>query len=85
MPRGGFRMNAGRKPGSRDLRTVQLESVMLETGVDDFVGALVAVVEDETQPEKLRIDACQTLAGRMMGGVLAPSQLQRKFTGAAND
>jgi len=79
MARGGYREGAGRKPGSRDLRTVQLENAMLETGVDDFVGALVAVVEDETQPDKLRIDACQTLAGRMMGGVLAPSQLRKKY------
>tara|TARA_R110002167_G_scaffold365406_1_gene589930 strand:+ start:5013 stop:5270 length:258 start_codon:yes stop_codon:yes gene_type:complete len=85
MSHGGFREGAGRKPGSRDLRTVQLENAMLETGVDDFVGALVAVVEDEHQPEKLRIDACQTLAGRMMGGVLAPSQLRKKFSGASYD
>ena len=82
MAKGGFRIGAGRKRGSRDLRTVQLENALLETGLDDFVGALVAVVEDESQPETIRIDACQTLAGRMMGGVLAPSQLRKKFSEA---
>ena len=85
MARGGHRIGAGRKPGSRDLRTVQLENALIETGIDDFVGALVAVVEDENQTEKLRLDACQALAGRMMGGVLAPSQLRKKFIEVKHD
>ena len=77
--RGGARPGAGRHPGSRDLRNVQLEHAMLETPADDFVDALVMVIENPAHPDQLRIDACQTLAGRLMGRVLSLAQVQKQF------
>jgi hypothetical protein len=79
MARGGYRPGAGRKPGSRDLRNVQLERAMQKTTANSFVDALVLVIENPANPEQLRIDACQTLAGRLMGRVLSPAQVEKQF------
>ena len=79
MSRGGARPGAGRKPGSRDLRNVQLEYAMSETGAADFIDALVLVIENPANTEQVRLDACQTLAGRLMGRVLAPQQVKKQF------
>ena len=65
MSRGGYRPGAGRKRGSRDLRIVQLEHALVKTGAEDFVDALVLVIEDPTSPDRLRLDACQALSGRL--------------------
>ena len=79
MSRGGRRDGAGRKPGSRDLRNVQLERALQETGAADFMDALVLVIENPAIPELLRIDACQVLAGRLMGRVLSLRQVEKQF------
>ena len=79
MARGGYRPGAGRKPGSRDLRTVQLERAMLATNSDDFVDALIMVIEDPANPERLRLDACQCLSGRLMSRVLSLAHVQKQF------
>lgn len=79
MTRGGARPGAGRKPGSRDLKTVQLERALIATGANDFVGALVTLIEDDTTPEELRISACQVLSGRLMSRVMAPQQIEKQF------
>lgn len=52
---------------------------MTNTGAADFVDALVLVIENPTCTEQVRLDACQTLAGRLMGRVLAPQQVKKQF------
>ena len=83
MSRGGARPGAGRRPGSRDLKTVQLEIALSGTGAGNFVDALVLVIENETLPEELRISACQVLSGRLMSRVLAPQQVKKQFPNLA--
>ena len=83
MSRGGARPGAGRRPGSRDLRNVQLECAMTDTGAAGFVDALVLVIENPVCTEQVRLDACQTLAGRLMGRVLAPQQVKKQFPNIA--
>lgn len=79
MSRGGYRPGAGRKPGSRDLRNIQLERALHETQAADFLDALVMVIEDPANPEHLRIDACQVLSGRLMSRVLSPAMVSKQF------
>ena len=83
MSRGGARAGAGRRPGSRDLKTVQLEIALSGTGAGSFVDALVLVIENPVCTEQVRLDACQTLAGRLMGRVLAPQQVKKQFPNLA--
>jgi hypothetical protein len=52
---------------------------MTDTGAADFVDALVLVIENPVCTEQVRLDACQTLAGRLMGRVLAPQQVKKQL------
>ena len=46
MPRGGYREGSGRKPGSKDMRTLALGKAVEVTGEGDILSALAEVAED---------------------------------------
>jgi hypothetical protein len=56
---------------------------MTDTGAADFVDALVLVIENPVCTEQVRLDACQTLAGRLMGRVLSLAQVRKQFPNIA--
>ena len=46
MPRGGYREGSGRKPRSKDMRTLALGKAVETTGEGDILSALAEVAED---------------------------------------
>ncbi len=61
MPAGGRRLGAGRKPGSRNVRTSQFLEAVAVSGLTPL-DYLLSVMRDEAQPSAARLDAAKAAA-----------------------
>lgn len=75
MPRGGYRPNAGRRPGSRNIATERLERALAATGEGDLLLAASKVFDDPSQDWRLRLDAARIAFGAVVGRVYAGSHV----------
>ena len=81
MPRGGYREGSGRKPGSKDMRTLALGKAVQATGEGDILSALAEVAEDKLSNVDVRLDACRALSGCLVGRVYSSGRLRKHITG----
>ena len=81
MPRGGYREGSGRKPGSKDMRTLALGKAVEATGEGDILSALAEVAEDKLSNVDVRLDACRALSGCLVGRVYSSGRLRKRITG----
>jgi len=76
MPRGGSRIGAGRKRGSKTARTADIAIKAAEAGITP-VEYMVAIMRDETQPQTIRLQAAG-MAAPYVHPRLANIQVERK-------
>ena len=81
MPRGGYREGSGRKPGTRDMRTLALGKAVEATGEGDILSALAEVAEDKLSHVDIRLDACRALSGCLCGRIYSADRLAQRIIG----
>jgi hypothetical protein len=81
MPRGGYREGSGRKPGSKDMRTLALGIAVEATGEGDILSALAEVAEDKLSNVDVRLDACRALSGCLVGRVYSSARFRERING----
>ena len=81
MPRGGYREGSGRKPGSKDMRTLALGIAVEATGEGDILSALAEVAEDRLSNVDVRLHACRALSGCLVGRVYSSTRLRERING----
>jgi hypothetical protein len=81
MPRGGYREGSGRKPGTRDMRTLALGKAVEATGEGDILSALAEVAEDKLSHVDIRLDAARALSGCLCGRIYSSARLRKQIIG----
>ena len=81
MPRGGYRLASGRKPGTKDMRTLELGKAVEATGEGDILSARAEVAEDKLGNVDVRLDACRALSGCLCGRIYSADRLAKRIFG----